>query len=349
MRKKFKILHLEDVATDAELAARELRQNNLDFEHLIIDTEQEYLHALVNFKPDIILCDHSLPSFNSREALNIKRTQKLHIPFILVTATMTDEVALGLIKDGADDYVLKDRLIRLPNAVKNALDKYGLERERQLLVDNVKEKEAESQEILKTINNKIVLATKAAGLGVWDYFVEEDRIECDALLLSLCGLKPNEFDSVFHSWINIVHPSDRTKVKKDIENAWKSENYLDTTYRIIHRDGSTVFLRSTSIIEFDNQRKPYRMIGTCQNITASLLAEKAIQSSEAFTQGILNSLSSHIAVVNGDGIIIKVNQSWRAFADNNNALKIFNIMKVQIISKHVKTAMTQRYCYYLKK
>ena len=62
---KYRILHLEDVASDAELVARALKKSNLLFDHLVIDSEQEFLDALGNFSPDVILCDHSLPAFNS--------------------------------------------------------------------------------------------------------------------------------------------------------------------------------------------------------------------------------------------------------------------------------------------
>ena len=120
MKTKYKILHLEDVATDAELAARELKKSNLNFEQLVVDTEQEYTEALDYYNPDIILCDHSLASFNSREALKIFRTKNLSIPFLLITATLSDELATSVLKEGADDYILKDHRTVLPGEVTNA-------------------------------------------------------------------------------------------------------------------------------------------------------------------------------------------------------------------------------------
>ncbi|MDB5252827.1 MAG: domain S-box protein, partial [Flaviaesturariibacter sp.] len=209
MRNKFRILHLEDVPTDAELVARELQKSGIDFEHVVIDTREQYEEALQSFKPDIILCDHSLPAFNSTEALRIKRMRKLHIPFILITATMSDEVALDLVREGADDYILKDSMKRLPHAVRNALDKYGLEWERKSLIDRVIERETASQEVLKQLTNKLLLANKAALIGVWDYFVEDGRIICDDYVLSLYGRKQDDFDGSFESWLQFLHPDDR--------------------------------------------------------------------------------------------------------------------------------------------
>src|SRR3954451_3263360 len=114
MTDKYKILHLEDVSTDAELVARELKKNNISFEHLVIDCEKDYIEALDQFCPDIVLCDHSHPSFNSLEAIRIIKAKKLYIPFILITATLTEELAVSVVKEGADDYIFKDRLKRLP-------------------------------------------------------------------------------------------------------------------------------------------------------------------------------------------------------------------------------------------
>ena len=68
---KLKILHLEDSSSDAELVHRVLKKGNFEFERLLVATKSEFLKALITFAPDIILGDHSLPSFNSHEALEI--------------------------------------------------------------------------------------------------------------------------------------------------------------------------------------------------------------------------------------------------------------------------------------
>ena len=137
VKEKYKILHLEDVQADSELVVREIRASKIDFDYLLIDTEQDYIEALNNFHPDVILCDHTLPAFNSFEALRILKGHRLNIPFIVITATMTEDVALNIVREGADDYILKDRLKRLPYAVINAVEKFRFEKERKELIDNV--------------------------------------------------------------------------------------------------------------------------------------------------------------------------------------------------------------------
>ncbi len=127
--KKLKILHLEDLPTDAELINRTLKRSDLVYDLLLVDNKVDYVRALSEFNPDIILSDHSLPSFNSFEALKLLKESKLNIPFILITATISEEFAVDVMKAGAADYILKDRTQRLPNAITNALEKFQLESE----------------------------------------------------------------------------------------------------------------------------------------------------------------------------------------------------------------------------
>ena len=129
MDRPLKILHLEDLAADAEIVERVLRKAQFRFEKKVVVDKPDFIRALRDFRPDIILSDHSLPAFNSLEALRITKEEGIPAPFILVTATVSEEYAVNVIKEGASDYILKDRLERLPNAVQNALDKRRAEEE----------------------------------------------------------------------------------------------------------------------------------------------------------------------------------------------------------------------------
>src|SRR5436305_13957343 len=101
MEPKIKILHLEDMESDSELINMQLNKVNMQFENLVVDTKSEFISALKQFKPDIILADHSLTSFNSLEALKIVNDSNLNIPFVLVTTTVSDEFVMNIINKGA--------------------------------------------------------------------------------------------------------------------------------------------------------------------------------------------------------------------------------------------------------
>src|SRR5665213_1289209 len=123
MENFLRILILEDSATDAEIVLRLLKKEGLQFESLLVINKDEFIRALKQFQPDVIISDNSLPQFNATEALQIVHRNSIDIPFILVTGTVSEEFAAGIIKLGADDYILKDRLARLPAAIEASLQK----------------------------------------------------------------------------------------------------------------------------------------------------------------------------------------------------------------------------------
>lgn len=115
-----RIIFVEDVVDDAELVQQELRRSGLASSLLRVDTEAEFLAAL-QIPADVILCDFSLPDFDGLAALRITREQYPHIPFIFVSGTIGEELAIQALRQGAYDYVLKDNIARLPSSVRRAL------------------------------------------------------------------------------------------------------------------------------------------------------------------------------------------------------------------------------------
>jgi PAS domain S-box-containing protein len=126
-----KILILEDRPVDAELLLHELKRSGYACTSHRVDTEEDYLAAL-DPSLDIILADYSLPQFTAMEALLLLQQRGLDIPFIVVTGVMSDESAVETMKRGAADYLLKDRLGRLGQAVQRALQEKRLRDEKRL-------------------------------------------------------------------------------------------------------------------------------------------------------------------------------------------------------------------------
>jgi len=131
MQQRLKILILEDNATDADFTIRALTKSDLNFDYIWVETEKDFTDALFQFHPDIILSDHSLPSFTSKDALRLCSEICPSCVFILITGTVSEEFAVEIIKAGADDYILKSSLTRLPSAIINAYTKKQAERERE--------------------------------------------------------------------------------------------------------------------------------------------------------------------------------------------------------------------------
>ena len=116
-----RILILEDEAWDAELAQRLLTDAGLAFAAIVVDTRASFVEQMAAFRPDIILSDYHLPGFSGQEALKIAQELYPDIPFIIWSGVLGDEAAVELIKQGATDYVLKDRPARLPSVILRAL------------------------------------------------------------------------------------------------------------------------------------------------------------------------------------------------------------------------------------
>jgi len=159
-RKKLKILLLEDNHDDVALIERELSRNDLPFENECVDTREEFNAALLRFNPDVVLSDHGLPGFNSREALSICRREKMTMPFILVTGTISDENAIECLSNGADDFVLKSNLSRLPAVIRTALRKRKVD---QFKSDAGRVLRQQNEALIKSRSEILGFITKAVG------------------------------------------------------------------------------------------------------------------------------------------------------------------------------------------
>lgn len=172
MKKPVRILCLEDIEEDFHLITRALHKEKVPCEICRVDTREEFVDRLNNFNPDIILSDHSLPQFNSLEALRICKRMKAELPFILVTGTVSEEFAVHCLKQGADDYVLKTNLVRLPSAIEAALKKKQTENR----------KKAAEQNLLKRNEELVKINTEM------DRFVYSVSHNLRAPLMSVLGL-----------------------------------------------------------------------------------------------------------------------------------------------------------------
>lgn len=199
-----KILFLEDAPEDAELVERALRKEGLDFELFLADTKDEFTRAIRENSFDVILSDHSLPQFNSSEALTLCRRLGIEVPFILVTGSVSEEFAITRLKEGADDYILKTSLQRLPTAIINAVH------QRRHKVDRL-----EAELALRSQNEELIKINQEL-----DSFVYSVSHDLRAPLRSLLGLlniskrdgRPRDpiYDQYFGMMEESIHKLDST-------------------------------------------------------------------------------------------------------------------------------------------
>jgi len=121
-----RVLFVEDNPLDSELALREFQKAGFALQWQRVDTLADFTHRLANDPPELIISDDAMPQFSAGEALDCLRKRGLQIPFIVVSHAIGEEEAVQLMRDGADDYLRKDRMGRLGEAVRQALEKQRL-------------------------------------------------------------------------------------------------------------------------------------------------------------------------------------------------------------------------------
>jgi len=159
MKRKIKILHLEDSLKDSELIQSLIESGEIEHEYFVVENEKDYINILETGNIDIILSDYSLPEYNGNEALKVAREKYFHIPFLFVSGAMGEDRAIDAMLNGATDYVLKNKLERLVPAIKRALHEQELKTKRKQaetelkitnreLIFQIEEKEMQAAELM---------------------------------------------------------------------------------------------------------------------------------------------------------------------------------------------------------
>ncbi|MFC0773631.1 hybrid sensor histidine kinase/response regulator [Terrimonas alba] len=150
MNTELKLLLLEDNPADADLIQTLLKRAGLQFSAVVAGDEAEFLAAMKSQGYHAVLADNALPQYSSMEALKLIQKTNPHVAFILVTGTVSEEFAVNIIQQGADDYILKTNLTRLPAALKSAIEKKRSRYEKELAE---KEREKEKELSISIVNS----------------------------------------------------------------------------------------------------------------------------------------------------------------------------------------------------
>ena len=237
------ILIVEDVPTDAELCEREVRKVLGACQFQVVETRHEYLAALREFLPDLILCDYSMPGFDGLSALRLALEYSPETPFIMVTGSVTENVAVECMKAGAWDYIIKEHIKRLGPAVLNAMEK------KQTLVTKRKaeeEREAAYQALDKALNDSITAMSKMVEMR--DPYTAGHQTKVADLSVAIAReVKLPEEHVKYLRIAALIHDIGKIHIPSDILN--KPGKLRDMEWELIriHAQGSYDILKS---IEF---------------------------------------------------------------------------------------------------
>jgi PAS domain S-box-containing protein len=155
--RELRVLILDDVEGDAELMADALRRAGVPARSRYARTRAQFVAALAEEPPDVVLADYALPGFDGRAALAIVQEQAPEVPVVIVSGSLPDEGALELVRLGARDYVLKDNLVRLPAAVLRAVADAEQSRQRERAQVDLRESEARQRHLIDDLNAGVVV------------------------------------------------------------------------------------------------------------------------------------------------------------------------------------------------
>jgi two-component system, NarL family, sensor histidine kinase UhpB len=222
-----KILMLEDSSTDAEIVQRLLKKELTDCTIQLAMDKPAFSDALQQFKPDIILADNSLPQFNATEALALLKENNLSIPFIMVTGTVSEEFAAGIIRSGADDYILKDRMTRLPAAIATAVKKRNVEKEKA----NALRELQESEERYRNLFERNLA-------GVYQTTPDGKIISCNDAMARILGYTSHNDLEKQNAYIFYFSPEERDNLVARLRKEKHLSNYESVMRRV---DGGAVY------------------------------------------------------------------------------------------------------------
>lgn len=239
MNRKINLLMLEDSDDDAVLMLNQLGRSGMEVvSHLRVDTADDFAKALRDPKWDIILSDYHLPTLNGLDAVKIFNESKVKIPLIVVSGTITDVEAVAILKEGANDFVSKTTLGRLPSVVARELHDFDLksslrkaEEERNRSYNEVKRANDFISEMLATLSGVAVFAKPTQG---------EKLTMMSGSIVSLTGFSVQEFLDIDDKLMLGVHPEDKKQALSRDNVA--SDGAIVNEFRFQHKQGHWVDL-----------------------------------------------------------------------------------------------------------
>ncbi|MBD2539298.1 EAL domain-containing protein [Coleofasciculus sp. FACHB-SPT36] len=271
MSAPLQILLLEDSLADAELTLHELRLAGFKPDWQRVETEADYL-AQLHPGIELILADYSLPQFNALRALQLLQERGLDIPFIVITGTVSEEVVVECMKQGAADYLLKDRLMRLGSAVAQALQakqmrdqKRQSEAEKTRLIAASQESEQRFRALIENATDIIIIVNASGQVTYVSPSVNR-----------ILGYAPDGL--IGKNALTFIHPEDVLLVKQRLKNSIQNPNVTQRLgeYRVQHRNGSWGIFEAVTT-NLLNDPAVQGIVVNCHDITERKQAEEQLR------------------------------------------------------------------------
>jgi PAS domain S-box-containing protein len=293
-------LILGDRSIPVVLVLKELKRAGFRPNWRQVVTEAQYAKHLGE-EPDVILADYVLPQYDSLSALHLLHEHGLDIPFIIIGERIGEQVAVECIKEGAADYLLKDRLGRLGLAVRRALREKEQREERRRAVAVLRENEARLRGIAESTPDIIYLYRLAPPKGV-EYV--------NSAVLTITGYEPAEFYEDPDLFLELIHPEDRDAIRRRIHTPEAIPSPF--AVRIVRKDGSVAWLDHRHVSLRDDARNLVAVEGIIRDVTKDRREPNGLNGTKEPGDNWVESVGDGVIVRNGEGNLTFVSRGAAA-------------------------------------
>jgi PAS domain S-box-containing protein len=148
--------------------------------------------------------------------------------------------------------------------------------------------------LIQQANDRLSLAVRTSGVGIWDYDVVNNRLVWDNQMFRLYGIRPDQFAGAYEAWQAGLHPEDRSRGNDEIQKALRGEREFDTEFRVVWPDGTTRIIHALASVQRDGSGKPLSMVGINWDITDRKRAEESLQQQFRLQQLLMEISSTYI-------------------------------------------------------
>nr|WP_271253069.1 response regulator [Pseudanabaena sp. Chao 1811] len=265
MSENINVLIIEDCEDDAILIVRSLKQGGFAPNWERVQTVEELQQELGSRSWDVIISDYNLPKLNAPTALEFVKQSQLDIPFIVVSGTIGETLAVDLMRAGANDYLMKGSLTRLAEAVRREIREFKMRIDRQQAATE-----------LELTKKRLQLALEGSAIGLWDWSIKTGELTINERWAEMLGYTIVELEPIsFDTWHTHTHPDDVQKTLQLVEKHFQHEiPAYEDELRMRHKQGHWVWILCRGkVTEWDDQGKPLRMTGTHLDISDRKQAE----------------------------------------------------------------------------
>jgi PAS domain S-box-containing protein/putative nucleotidyltransferase with HDIG domain len=306
--------------------AAELQRAGLAFDWQRVDGKQEFA-ARLDPPPDLILSDFQMPQFTGLQALEMLRARGLDVPFIIVSGTIGEEIAVTALQSGAADYLLKDRLTRLGAAAGQALEARRLRDTERLAEQTLRESEQRYRSLFEGVPVGLYRSTPSGQL-----------LDANPAMVRMLGYPDRESLLRVGAADLYVDPTDRQTWREPLERQGVLEHYEN---RLRRYDGTVIWVRGAAAAVRGPEDRVQYYEGSLEDITDRRLAEEQLAGERTLLRTLIDSLPDYISVKDPASRFLIVNDAYARFAGKQQSGEMLGKTVFDVFPPHLAARYVQ--------